>query len=93
MNTAIKPEKAENKPKREQIAALAYKLWEKGGRLPARDQEYWFEAEKQLKASVGTSPVIASDPGAKPPVQTRSPESNHLRRAGNGRLRSEVAQR
>jgi hypothetical protein len=41
------------KPRRqittEKIAACAYILWEKAGRPPGRDVEYWLQAEAQLK--------------------------------------------
>lgn len=33
----------------EQVALLAYYLWESEGAHHGRDQEYWFRAEKQLK--------------------------------------------
>lgn len=33
----------------ETIAARAYSLWEKDGRPPGRDLEYWLQAESQLK--------------------------------------------
>lgn len=34
----------------QQVAMLAYHLWESEGAHHGRDQEYWFRAEKQLKA-------------------------------------------
>ncbi len=45
------------KPTQDEIAKRAYLLWEKGGRQPGHDQEYWFQAEAELMA--------ASQPGAK----------------------------
>ena len=33
----------------EAIATRAYILWEKDGRPPGRDMEYWLKAESQLK--------------------------------------------
>ena len=35
---------------REQIEREAYLAWEKNGRDHGRDQDYWFEAEKKLRA-------------------------------------------
>jgi hypothetical protein len=64
MNTAIEPQRTEDRPSRELIAALAYQLWENGGHQPNRDLEYWFRAEKLVKpASAGLhSHEIASNP-------------------------------
>ena len=77
---------------REQIAALAYQLWEKGGREAGRDQEYWFQAENQLKAASQPVPSQTTTPehSRKPFTQTRNTGVSHVR-GGNGRLRSEVA--
>lgn len=36
-------------PTREEIQHRAYELWEKGGRQVDRDQEYWFQAETELR--------------------------------------------
>ncbi len=90
MNITSGPPRLETKPQREQVAALAYNLWEKGGRQPGHDQEYWFEAEKQLNAS---SPAAPPETAAKSSGQTRSTASNHVHRASNGRSRSEVGHR
>jgi hypothetical protein len=35
----------------EEIAQLAYLNWQRDGRPLGRDQEYWLEAEQQLKAT------------------------------------------
>ncbi len=37
----------------EDIATLAYRLWEETGRPGDRDQEFWFAAEQQLNAGRG----------------------------------------
>ncbi|HEX3624063.1 MAG TPA: DUF2934 domain-containing protein [Verrucomicrobiae bacterium] len=34
-----------------EIARLAYLNWEKDGRPQGRDQEYWLEAEQQIRAT------------------------------------------
>jgi hypothetical protein len=31
------------------IAEKAREIWRAAGELPGRDQEYWFEAERQLR--------------------------------------------
>jgi hypothetical protein len=36
---------------RDEIANLAWQLWEKEGSQHGRDQEYWFRAEQQLLAA------------------------------------------
>jgi len=36
---------------RDEIAQLAYLNWQRDGRPLGRDQEYWLEAEQQLKAT------------------------------------------
>jgi hypothetical protein len=33
------------------VASRAYTLWEKAGRPPGQDQEYWFKAEHELYQS------------------------------------------
>ena len=38
-------------PKHDDIAALAYRIWEKEGRLNGRDSAHWSQAEMQLKAT------------------------------------------
>jgi len=77
----------------EEIAALAYQLWEKSGREAGRDQEYWFEAENQLNAASQPAPLqtTTSEHSRNHFTRTRSTGINHLHRGGNGRLRSEVA--
>jgi hypothetical protein len=54
----------EQKPalSRDEIAALAWQLWEKEGSQHGRDQEYWYRAEKQLLAA--REIPRASDPAA-----------------------------
>ena len=39
----------EAEPLHEQIAALAYALWEQRGRVEGSPEEDWFRAEEQLK--------------------------------------------
>ena len=48
----------------DQIAGLAYGLWEQAGRPDGRDQEFWFKAEQQL--------AVTARPAAAYPGQSRS---------------------
>jgi hypothetical protein len=41
-----------DKPTEEDIIARAYELWEQAGGPPGRDQEFWFQAEKELAGNV-----------------------------------------
>jgi hypothetical protein len=55
-------------PTCEEIAAIAYSIWEKEGRPEGRDVEHWLAAEIQLgqarsRRSFLTSPVRAGQPG------------------------------
>jgi hypothetical protein len=43
-------------PSRDEIANLAWQLWEKEGSQHGRDQEYWFRAEQQLLAAKQPQP-------------------------------------
>lgn len=90
MDQPSKAKGTENKPMHEQIATRAYQLWEKAGCQADRDQEYWFEAERQLNAAPPPDPLqtVASEHSGKPFTETRTTGVNHLRRGGNGRLRS-----
>jgi hypothetical protein len=42
------------------IAECAYHLWEQGGRPDGRDQEFWYKAERQLRAAASASPASNS---------------------------------
>jgi hypothetical protein len=35
--------------RRREVSARAYELWERAGRPSGRDQEFWFQAEDELK--------------------------------------------
>lgn len=91
MNTTEQP--TPSKTSHEQIAALAYQLWEQGGRVSGHDQEYWFQAEKQLK--VACAPTVAQatspNPNPKPVSQARNGRGNHHNRGSNGPLRTNLA--
>jgi len=39
----------EKKAMHEQIAARAYQLWEKAGRISGHELEFWLQAEKDLQ--------------------------------------------
>lgn len=42
------------------IAECAYHLWEKAGRPAGSDQEFWYEAERLLRAAASASPAADS---------------------------------
>src|SRR5688572_20140603 len=94
MNTTNEPEKS--KLIHEEIALLAYQLWQKDGQQTGRDLEYWLRAEKELYAMSRPSlqsvpkPIVAGS-GQNLLAQTGlGPEP---RRGGNGRRRNELALR
>jgi hypothetical protein len=41
------------------IAKAAYYLWERAGRPPGREQEFWFRAESEFNVNHGTSTASA----------------------------------
>jgi hypothetical protein len=44
-------------PTREQIIHRAYELWEKNGKPEGRDQEFYHQAEKELKEAPPREPT------------------------------------
>ncbi|HSN15007.1 MAG TPA: DUF2934 domain-containing protein [Anaeromyxobacteraceae bacterium] len=50
--TARPPETAEA-PTAERIAARAYEIWQANGCPEGRDAEYWYQAERELRARAG----------------------------------------
>ena len=92
MNTTVKAEKTQPRASHQQIATQAYMLWESDGRLPGRDLEYWLKAEQQLNGVSQPIPsqTISSNPVQRPLAEARSGGNNHLRRRGNGPVRSEL---
>ena len=54
MQTTIRLAPAHNP---DQIAGLAYGLWEQAGRPAGRDQEFWFKAEQQLAGTAKPAAV------------------------------------
>ncbi len=44
-------------PTREQVAALAYAIWEDRGRPAGSDVACWVEAERELKGSIASTPL------------------------------------
>jgi hypothetical protein len=60
---------------RDEIAKLAWQLWEKDGCQHGRDQEYWFRAEQQLLAAKQPVSNRAPNPAVaqrNPPAKSRS---------------------
>lgn len=59
----------ESRPTHDDIARLAYTIFEKNGKVPGRDMENWLEAERQLHASrvrAGTHANSTSKTPARP---------------------------
>jgi hypothetical protein len=55
-------------PSREEVETRAYHLWEKTGRPHGRDEDYWLQAEKELRAEYASHyhQVICSSNGTEP---------------------------
>jgi len=51
----------------EQIACVAYGLWEKAGRPAGRDLEFWFKAEQQIIARVSQPRMLGTTPNEQSP--------------------------
>ncbi len=62
---------AETPVSREQIAQMAYNVWEKAGRPQGRDWEFWFEAERQLLESVKKAVAPPTPSPLQAPVSPR----------------------
>ena len=58
---------------RDQVALMAYEVWDKAGRPQGRDWEFWFAAERQLLAS--TKPAASAAPAATTPKANPAPAS------------------
>ncbi len=57
-------------PSNEQIRERAHQLWEAAGKPEDREQEFWYQAERELKGEPGANPnpahpELASDETAK----------------------------
>lgn len=57
----------------DEIARLAYLNWEKEGCPSGRDQDYWLEAEQQLRA---TKHMVMAEHQPAPVAATRAPGKN-----------------
>jgi len=78
MQESIQPPR----PSRDDIAALAYQMWERNGRPPGQDIEFWLQAEQTLLSSVKPQPQAASPvPRSVPPTPAKpaSPKPPGLR--------------
>jgi hypothetical protein len=47
-------------PAEEQIRDHAYRLWEAAGKPADREEEFWYEAQRQLSPEAGEKPSEAS---------------------------------
>jgi hypothetical protein len=45
------PKKAKAAPSAAEISMKAYEIWLSQGQQPGHDQEYWFQAEQQLRSA------------------------------------------
>jgi hypothetical protein len=58
------------------IASRAYQLWEQAGHPGGRDQEFWYEAERQLRSAASASPAAQSPaPASEAPPPRRKRRS------------------
>jgi hypothetical protein len=48
------PRPGSDAPSTERIAARAYEIWQANGCPEGRDAEYWYQAERELRARAGT---------------------------------------
>jgi hypothetical protein len=64
----------QNKPTSQQVAALAYDIWRKGGCKPGTDLENWLQAERQLNH--GLSTVASAKESAKASQKTMAEAAN-----------------
>lgn len=88
-----------SQPTPEEIAALAYDIWQKGGCKPGSDLENWLQAEKQLSHRRVAAPSDTAKSNQRLTVelpqamtsQSGSTQTNHLRRATNVRLQNHLA--
>jgi hypothetical protein len=72
----------EVQPNHDQIAAVAYSLWEKEGRQSGHDLDYWLKAENQLQggkqqALQSTNPVPKEPAVAHGTTGTRWPGNSN----------------
>lgn len=75
------------RPSHDEIALLAYRLWETSGRQDGRDVELWLLAESQLCAS-------AADPTAQPAAkiaQTKNDPAARPLRGGSKPRKQQAA--
>ena len=59
----------------DEIANLAWQIWESEGSQHGRDQEYWFRAEQQLLAARQQTGIRTTDPAAArriPPARVKN---------------------
>ena len=49
----------------EQVRRRAFELWEEHGRPEGYDEEFWLQAERQLKGGANSSGITANAPSAK----------------------------
>jgi DUF2934 family protein len=65
------------------IGLLAYQLWEQAGHPAGRDQEFWFQAEKRLRAIIqpaAAAPVVRLSNTGPAKVTPTTPKSQTAQR-------------
>ena len=74
----------------EQVALLAYQIWQSGGCKPGTELQNWFEAEKRIKATAQPTPSTTKTPAPSPTPSAapRTPKTQNSRRGGNGRIQT-----
>ena len=84
------PTQQSNAPSYDEIACVAYGLWEQAGRPAGRDRDFWFEAEQQLTtglaAQVGGSGKSRESVASDTPTRTRRKQAVKGADVGAGRL-------
>ena len=60
------------KPRREEIAARAFEIWEQEGRPAGREKAHWLRAERELTSSGGHGPGPATAPKSAPGNKRKS---------------------
>ena len=61
-------------PSHDDIAFLAYQMWEKNGRPAGQDVEFWLQAEQALRSSIPPpAPAASQVSRSAPPPRRKSP--------------------
>jgi hypothetical protein len=61
VNRALELERAMTQPTEKEIKARAYEIWERNGRPEGREDEFWQQAEQELRNEDKSSPLRTPD--------------------------------